>query len=74
MDFIDLSAIDANSKTSKDDPFSFIGAAQFSNNAGQLRYDAATGTLMGDVDGDGVADFSVNIVVLGTLDSSDFVL
>jgi len=75
VDLIDLSAIDASTKSAnKDDAFTFIGAAQFSNKAGQLRYDAATSTLSGDVNGDGIADFSLNIIVLGALDSSDFVL
>jgi Ca2+-binding RTX toxin-like protein len=75
VDLIDLSAIDANSKSAtKDDAFTFIGSAQFSNKAGQLRYDAATSTLSGDVNGDGIADFSLKLVLLGTLDSSDFIL
>jgi hypothetical protein len=58
----------------KDDAFTFIGSAQFSSKAGQLRYDAAASTLSGDVNGDGIADFSLKLVLLGTLDSSDFIL
>ena len=73
VDVIDLSAIDANTKTAnKDDPFFFIGSAQFSNKAGELRYDTASSTLFGDVDGDGIADFALMITLTGTLDSSDF--
>jgi hypothetical protein len=68
-----LSAIDANSKTSKDDPFNFIGSGAFSGKAGELRYDGA-GHLLGDVNGDGIADFSLALTVTGILDASDLVL
>jgi Ca2+-binding RTX toxin-like protein len=74
VDLIDLSAIDANSKTTKDDPFTFIGSAQFHHKVGELRYDAASGILSGDVNGDGIADFSLKITLTGTLDSSDFII
>jgi hypothetical protein len=35
----------------------YIGAAAFSNTAGEIRFVAATGQLQGDFDGNGVADF-----------------
>jgi Ca2+-binding RTX toxin-like protein len=74
VDLIDLSAIDANTKSSnKDDAFSFLGTGLFTNHAGELRYDGA-GHLLGDVNGDGIADFSLAITVTGTLDASDFIL
>jgi Ca2+-binding RTX toxin-like protein len=73
VDVIDLSAIDAVSKTSKDDAFSFLGTGAFTGHAGELRYDGA-GHLLGDLNGDGVADFSLAITLTGTLDASDFVL
>jgi Ca2+-binding RTX toxin-like protein len=73
IDHIDLSAIDANSKTTKDDAFSFIGTGAFSGKAGELRYDGA-GHLLGDVNGDGIADFSLALTVTGTLDGTDLVL
>jgi Ca2+-binding RTX toxin-like protein len=73
IDHIDLSAIDANSKTSKDDTFNFIGSGAFSGKAGELRYDGA-GHLLGDVNGDGIADFSLALTVTGILDASDLVL
>lgn len=56
VDIIELTQIDANANLAGDQFFSFIGGAAFSNVAGQLRYDAATGVVAGDVDGDSVAD------------------
>jgi Ca2+-binding RTX toxin-like protein len=73
VDVIDLSAIDANTKTTKDDAFSYIGTNAFTHHAGELRLDS-TGHLLGDIDGDGVADFSLDLTRTGTLDASDFIL
>lgn len=39
----------------------FIGAAAFSNRAGEWRYDSVTGLLSGDLDGNGSADFVLNL-------------
>ena len=60
VDRIDLSAIDAIAGTA-DDAFAFIGTAAFSNQAGQLRFEAADGLvhIFGDVDGDGIADLHI---------------
>jgi serralysin len=62
-DYIDLSRIDANSVQSGDQAFSFVNS--FSKQAGQatLTYDAAsnTSTFSADVDGDGIADFVLQI-------------
>lgn len=60
-DFIDLSGIDANSSTAGDDAFSYIGTSDFSKVAGQLHFDPVTGNLSGDVNGDGQADFEINL-------------
>ncbi len=57
-DVIDLSAIDANTALPGDQAFTFITGA-FTGVAGQLRYAASTGLVQGDVDGDGIADFSL---------------
>ncbi|MCE3289044.1 MAG: hypothetical protein K0R83_1056, partial [Caulobacter sp.] len=67
LDVVNLSAIDADAGAAGNQAFSFIGAAAFSGVAGQLRYavDAEGGHLMGDVDGDGVADLEI----LFTLDA-----
>lgn len=58
-DRIDLSRIDASTAQGGNQAFSFIGAAGFSHSAGELRY--VGGSLMGDLDGNGVADFLIKI-------------
>lgn len=60
-DRIDLSAIDASTKSSKNQAFSFIGSKAFTNKAGELRYKAFSSETIveGDVNGDGKADFSI---------------
>ena len=73
VDHIDLSAIDANTKTAKDDAFTFIGTSAFGKHAGELRYDGA-GHLLGDTNGDGLAEFTMGLTITGVLDSSDFFL
>ena len=62
-DRIDLSGIDARSSTSTNDAFTFIGEKAFTKSSGQLRYVNSDGDtfLYGDVNGDGVADFSVRL-------------
>jgi Ca2+-binding RTX toxin-like protein len=73
IDHIDLSLIDANTKSTKDDAFTFIGSAAFTGKAGELRSDGA-GHLLGDVNGDGIADFSLALTITGTLDGTDLIL
>ncbi len=60
-DRIDLSAIDASTRSSKNQAFSFIGSKDFTNKAGQLRSKAYSSETIveGDVNGDGKADFSI---------------
>ncbi len=70
-DKIDLSGIDANTNVGGDQAFSFIGAAAFSSTAGELRY--AGNFLEADVNGDGNADFQVQLNV-ASLQSDDFLL
>ena len=62
-DKINLSLVDANTTTTADNAFTFIGAAAFSNVAGQLRYEVqGTNTIvMGDQDGNGAADFWIRL-------------
>jgi Ca2+-binding RTX toxin-like protein len=75
-DKIDLSAIDARTNVAGDQAFTFIGAAVFSGVSGQLRFDmtniSATGvkayTVYGDVNGDSVADLSLQIYTAPTTD------
>jgi len=76
-DKIDLSLIDANSTSAGDQVFSFIGTAAFAGVAGQLRYTTTpTGarTIYGDVNGDGVADFQIQVTGSMSLQGSDFLL
>ncbi len=75
-DRIDLSLIDANSGLAGDQAFSFIGTAAFGARAGELRV-ATNGsglTLSGDTNGDGVADFSIELLSVSTVFARDFVL
>jgi Ca2+-binding RTX toxin-like protein len=80
-DKLDLAGIDARSATSTNDAFAFIGTADFSGVAGQLRYSLVQGEgssflmVQGDVNGDGVADFEIAVFgQLSSLKSTDFVL
>lgn len=70
IDTLSLTSIDARQGTDADDAFTFVGAAAFSGQEGELRY--AGGRLSGDVDGDGAADFVVNILGAPRLTSGDF--
>ena len=76
-DQIDLAVIDANSGTGGNEAFSFIGAAAFSNAAGQLRaFQSAANvwTVEGDVDGDGTADLVITVNSTNPLLAGDFIL
>ncbi|HEY5723550.1 MAG TPA: cadherin domain-containing protein [Allosphingosinicella sp.] len=75
-DKISLSAIDANSIAANNQAFTFIGTNAFSGVAGQLRYEIVGGEtrVSGDVNGDGVADFLIQLSDPVTLISSDFIL
>ena len=79
-DKIDLSRIDANTANgSGNDAFTFIGSDAFTG-AGQLRavFDPASNswTVSGDVDGDGAADFAVQVFTVNQepLVATDFML
>lgn len=76
-DVINLSLIDANANTAAvNDAFSFIGTNGFSKVAGELRYEAADNgiNLLGDTNGDGVADFSIFLAGVHAVTASSFVL
>ena len=75
-DKISLSAIDANTGLTGDQAFNWIGSGAFSNVAGQLRYYQSGGDtfVTGDVNGDGVGDFLIQIDPLVTLAATNFVL
>ena len=74
-DVIDLARLDAK-QGGNDDAFSFIGSATFSSVAGQLRFRVSGANVIaeGDVNGDGLADFSVVVNGLAALIAADFVL
>jgi len=75
-DKIDVSGVDANSALSGDQAFTFIGAASFSSVTAQLRY-AVSGAdviVSGDVNGDGIADFSFTVANTPSLVGTDFIL
>lgn len=71
-DVIDLSEIDANSGRGGNQAFHLIDSDAFSGTAGELRY--AGGMLHGDVDGDGLADFSIQLANSAKLVAADFLL
>lgn len=75
-DLIDLRAIDANSGTVTNDAFILIGGSAFHNKAGELQVKTyGDGVrVTGDVDGDGIADFSIVVHGVTTLTAGDFLL
>lgn len=76
-DKIDLASIDANSVGGTgNDRFAFIGNAAFGNVAGQLRtwISGSTTGIEGDMNGDGLADFSIVLIGPIALLASDFQL
>ena len=81
-DHIDLKDIDANSKKPGDQAFKFIGTADFHHVKGELHYVKIDnpGTkhdmtiVSGDTNGDGRADFQIELSHLVTLTKVDFIL
>jgi Ca2+-binding RTX toxin-like protein len=74
-DKINLERMDANTTTSTNDAFSFIGTNAFNGIAGQLRYEVVDNQvhLYGDVNGDSVADIHI-IVNSPIISLQDFFL
>jgi len=72
-DRLDLTLIDAVAGGA-DNAFTFIGGGAFTGSAGQLRAYSSAGNFFvaGDVNGDGVADFTIQTNIL--LVNNDFVL
>jgi Ca2+-binding RTX toxin-like protein len=76
-DLFDLSLLDASSKASGNQAFSFIGeATSFNGKAGELRYATSGGDtfIHADVDGDRKSDFSIRIDADIDLVKGDFIL
>jgi len=70
-DRIVLEDIDT-SKKSGDQEFKFIGKKSFSDQAGELRF--KNGFLYGDINGDGKADFTVQVDGVSSMSATDFEL
>jgi Ca2+-binding RTX toxin-like protein len=75
-DKIDLAAIDANAGVASNQAFSFIGTALYTGIAGQLRTSTvgSVTTIAGDVNGDSVSDFHIQLTGAVALVGGDFVL
>jgi len=74
-DLIQLAGIDAISGTAGDDSFTFIGEDAFTQ-AGQLRFSVVDGAtrVEGDLDGDSVADFQLDLLGTQPVVAGDFIL
>jgi Ca2+-binding RTX toxin-like protein len=75
-DRILLAELDANLNTAANDKFAFIGTSAFSGKAGELRFQVINGDahVYGDMNGDRIADFEINVVGVTKLTSADFML
>src|SRR5262245_29186269 len=82
VDAIDLGDIDANAARAGDQSFGFIGTRDFSGKGAELHYQTfdQAGTanditvVSGDVDGDRIADFEIEIFGILQLARNDFLL
>ena len=76
FDKIDLATMDADTQRSGNSAFSFIGSRGFSGDAGELhfQYRGSKTIVSGDVNGDKVADFQLQLDGHKTLFASDFIL
>jgi Ca2+-binding RTX toxin-like protein len=79
IDKLDLRFIDADVNVGGDQAFTFVGAAAFTQRAGELRaFDTGLGfwRVEGDVNGDGAADFALDVTLAtaNPLVNSDFIL
>jgi serralysin len=75
-DLIDLSSMDADATLGGDQAFLWLGTAAFGGHAGELRFSVSgrAGVLSGDVDGNGVADFEIELTGIRALPVSALVL
>ncbi|WP_207481295.1 Ig-like domain-containing protein [Arenibaculum pallidiluteum] len=75
-DKIDLSGMDASTKASGNQAFSFLGTGAFTDKAGQLHVAGTDGGVLveGDVNGDKVADFQIEVQGVTGLQASDIIL
>lgn len=75
-DRIDLSKLDASTRTGGDQAFTFIGEAAFGNRAGELRVEHGTSStsVVGDINGDGREDLRIELSGYHQLATTDFFL
>ncbi|MGV8854179.1 MAG: M10 family metallopeptidase C-terminal domain-containing protein [Devosia sp.] len=77
QDKIDLSGIDANGAVAGHQDFTFVEGndSSFSNTPGELAWHTAGGNtiVQGDLDGDGVHDFEIELTGNVSLKASDFI-
>lgn len=75
VDVVDLKLVDANSAVNGNQAFTWIGTALFGAVAGQLRLVTGVNSILqGDVTGDGVADFEVQMNGVATVSVNDLIL
>jgi Ca2+-binding RTX toxin-like protein len=75
LDLIDLRQMDASSLLTGNQAFTFIGTGAFTSVAGQLRAIHGTSSVIqGDVNGDGVADFELQLNGIATVNVNDILL
>ncbi len=75
-DKIDLSYIDADATTARDQAFILVENAGLDGEAGQLAFRRSGGSTVieGDIDGDGKADFVLRLTGSHALEAADFIL
>ena len=76
VDDIDLSTMDASTRKGGNQAFKFIGTQKFHKQAGELHTVKTGGNTIveGDTNGDGKADFQIELTGLKTLGAGDFIL
>ena len=77
VDKLDLAGIDASTAVTGNQAFNYLGDSAFTHHAGELRIDTSdlSKTIVsGDTNGDGVADFAIELVGNLQLSAGDFFL
>jgi Ca2+-binding RTX toxin-like protein len=75
-DDIDLSALDASLDRAGNQAFKWIGSKAFTGKAGELHYVKKAGFILveGDIDGNGKADFQIQLDDIAAIGKGDFIL
>jgi len=75
-DRVEISRFDADTTQGFKQRFDFVGDTAFSNTAGELRYEQTGGStiVQADVNGDGIADFEIELLGLMDLIADDFLI